>query len=183
GAGRIGAVSARPNPPGVNGVDRSGLKGRSQPRPPCAPGADSITPKYTSPSGPMVGEEVALSSTIAGAPVTGSTSSTLALTASVALSSATRYPFGWSMESTATYSVLPSSDSAGALFIAACVTVASLEMAEALTQLPAPSALTRAMPPPGSGEAPPRRKPKYALPAPSTVTGVSAMTAGSSVRP
>ena len=87
------------------------------------------------------------------------------------------------MESTATYSVLPSGDSAGALFIAACVMVASLEMSEALTHVPAPAALTRAMPPPGNVDAPLRRKPKYALPAPSTVTGVSAMTLGSLAEP
>src|SRR3954464_7747929 len=61
--------------------------------------------------------------------------------------------------------------------------VASLEMVEAVTHVPAPAALTRAMPPPGSVEAPLKRKPKYALPAPSTVTGVSAKTVGSLVEP
>ena len=124
----------------------------------------------------MVGDEVALPEMSAGVPVSGSSNATRATGASVALSSASRYPRPAALL-TATYSVAPSIDSAGALFIATRSMPGSSASRLAACHVPLPSAASRATPLlKAAGLAPVTKKPNQALPTASTVIGVLTMT-------
>src|SRR5262245_38318836 len=125
----------------------------------------------------MVGDEVALSLTHAGVPLSGSIRVAIDCVASVVLFNASRIPawrvLGPGAVFTATYSVVPSGESAGAQFIATCAIETFAAAALALTHVPVPSGATRAMPLASpAGFAPVTRKPKYTLPAASAVSGV-----------
>jgi hypothetical protein len=90
--GTTEAVLSQPKLPGVLACDSAASKCSSQPRKLCDGGMASSTPMYTSPSGPTVGDDDALSLTQAALPASGSVSATLARAASVPASSASRRP-------------------------------------------------------------------------------------------
>src|SRR4051812_16426102 len=90
-AGTTPGVKSQPNAPGAFCADRSALKWRSHPLDPLSGLAN--TPRNTSPSGPTIGEAVALSGIVAPLPLfRGSKRNTLDLVDRVALSRAMRYP-------------------------------------------------------------------------------------------
>ena len=121
----------------------------------------------------------------AAAPVAGSLSATWFFKANVVASSAARCPLARPLTGTAvlntTYSVAPSSDSAGAQLVCGLTRLVLPVAALAVTWRIVPSAPMRAMPPP---EGPPgvravMVKPKKTLPALSLVSGVLMYTVAS----
>src|SRR5947208_11083200 len=86
------AVVSQPKAPGIFERERAPSKCNSHPRPWFPGKGFSSTPKYTSPSGPIVGDADPSSQIIESRPDLGSVSRTRASGASVRLSRATRYP-------------------------------------------------------------------------------------------
>src|ERR1700722_10334412 len=140
------AVSSHPKLPGIFCCERSLLKWSIQPRSLWLGKGFSRTPKYTSPSGPTVGVALLSSVMVASRPEDGSDKRTWFTTASVVLFRATKYPKPKSWLSTATYSVLPSLDSAGAQLVATLVIAGSPLIAAAETHVPVPFGAMRAIP-------------------------------------